>query len=184
MQEVWRDIAEFAGTYQVSNLGRVRSLDRVVTRGEIKQPLRGKILSTKVSRNRKQPYLIVNLRRDGKSLFAYVHRLVAAAFIPNPSRLREVNHKDTDKLNCRVDNLEWRSSSGNKKHAVENGVKYNPRPRRGVELAFSKMNPQRVRRARQLCLDGGKQRDVAKRFNISQSSLSDILSRKTWAHVD
>lgn len=183
MVERWKDIVGFVGIYQVSDLGRVRSLDRVATRGKVKQPLRGKILSTKVSCNRKQPYLTVVLCRNGRESTAYVHRLVARAFIPNPCRLREVNHKDTDKLNCKVGNLEWSSSSDNKKHAVANGVKFNPHPRRGVQLTFAKMNPRRVRKARQLCANGGKQRAVAKQFDISQASLSDILLRKTWAHV-
>jgi len=68
-------------------------------------------------------YLIVNLSAGEKKSF-HVHRLIALAFIPNPEDLPQVNHKDLDKANCRVDNLEWTTVSGNIQHAHDNGAFY------------------------------------------------------------
>ena len=104
MREEWRDIQGYEGMYQVSNLGRVRSLDRQV---ECKNSIRfykGKILSHCED---DKGYIRVLLSVAGKHKSCQIHRLVAQAFIPNPSNLPEVNHKDEKTSNNCVDNLEW-----------------------------------------------------------------------------
>lgn len=110
MSEEWRDVEGYEGIYQVSNLGRVRSLDRKI-HNYIKP---GKILTP---RNNGHSYFEVSLHRVGhKDKHVYIHRIVAAAFIPNPDNLPEVNHIDFDKSNNAVSNLEWVSSKENKAH--------------------------------------------------------------------
>lgn len=105
MSEIWKDIEGYEGIYQVSNLGRVRSLDRIVVRKNGYQlPCKGQFV-TAVSH--KGGYIYVGLTKDGRKRNLKMHRLVAAAFIPNPDQLPEVNHKDEDKTNNRTDNLEW-----------------------------------------------------------------------------
>lgn len=107
MEEVWKDIPEYEGWYQVSNLGRVRSLDRYVNGNRIncdKQKMKGKILK---ARKDKLGYLRVSLKQNTKTRTFLVHRLVAIAFIPNPDNLLYVNHIDENTSNPRVDNLEW-----------------------------------------------------------------------------
>lgn len=105
MQEEWRDINGYEGLYQVSNLGRIKSLDRKVKgKNGIVQSLHGKILSLQFDKDR---YYMVILSKNGKETDHKVHRLVAQAFIPNPYHYPEVNHKDENKQNNRVDNLEW-----------------------------------------------------------------------------
>lgn len=108
MEEIWKDIAGYEGLYQVSNLGRVKSLDRTV------QYFRNGKLETKIFKSKimKQNYtsagyLMIYLRKDGKDKYNAVHRLVAQAFIPNPNNLPCVNHKDEVKDNNSVNNLEW-----------------------------------------------------------------------------
>ena len=97
-------------------MGRVRSLDRVVSRvmptGKVfnSHKVPGRMLKNNMSNI---GYYVVNLHKDGKGHTMQVHRLVAQAFIPNPKNLPEVNHKDEDKLNNRVDNLEWCDSAYN-----------------------------------------------------------------------
>ena len=95
MQEVWKDIKGFKGVYQISNLGRMKSFKKEAT---------GKILS---NTNKKGDYFSVILRKGDRVKHTRVHRLVAEAFIPNPNALSHVHHKDGDKQNNCVDNLEW-----------------------------------------------------------------------------
>lgn len=97
--EQWKPIDGFEGFYAVSNLGRVKSLGNDKSRKE-------KIMKPQKDRN---GYLLVGLCRNGKYKHFLVHRLVAIAFLPNPEGLPEVNHKDEDKTNNCVNNLEWAS---------------------------------------------------------------------------
>ena len=96
MNEIWKDIKGYEGSYQVSNLGRVKSLN--YHREGIE-----KILKIDGSTQ----YKTVMLYRDGGGTRFLLHRLVASAFIPNPNNYPVVNHIDEDKSNNRVDNLEW-----------------------------------------------------------------------------
>ena len=95
--ETWKDVVGFEGMYQVSNLGRIKSLNYSRTNKE-------KIMKPSLTTN---GYLRVVLRKDGKSFTRAVHRLVAEAFLPNVDNLEEVNHKDECKTNNSLNNLEW-----------------------------------------------------------------------------
>lgn len=105
MNEIWRNIIDYKGLYEVSNFGRVRSLGMWVNGANGSK----RFVKWRVLRPRKisKGYLCVNLYKDGVRKFCLVHRLVAQAFIPNPDGLPQVNHKDKNKENNRVDNLEW-----------------------------------------------------------------------------
>lgn len=104
MEEIWKDITHYEGLYQVSNLGRVRT----VATGKIK-----------VQSDNGKGYQKVNLWKNGKGRNEYVHRLVALAFIPNPEKLPQVNHKDEDKANNFADNLEWCDNSYNNSYGTK-----------------------------------------------------------------
>lgn len=103
--EIWKPVVGYEGLYEVSNLGRVKSLDRIVKGcyGSIAHK-KGKIISSGIGST---GYCIVSLQKDGKGKSFGVHRLVAQAFIPNPDNLPMVNHKDEVKTNNNVENLEW-----------------------------------------------------------------------------
>lgn len=103
MQEIWKDIKGYEGLYQVSNKGRVKSLDRYVLRNGNTLFVRGVILSQLNNRG----YLTVRLCNSGKYKNYFVHRLVANAFIHNDNNYFEINHIDENKHNNYVENLEW-----------------------------------------------------------------------------
>jgi len=96
MQEIWKDIPNYEGLYQISNLGNVKSF--------YKNNIKGKKLKFGTTR---KGYLFVILRKNKKGKLYTIHRLVALTFIPNPHNYLEINHKDENKKNNRVDNLEW-----------------------------------------------------------------------------
>ena len=102
--EIWKDVAGYEGYYQVSNKGHVRSVERVVPFGKQARTAPAK---ERIKRMDKRGYLTVTLSKGNSLKNAKVHRLVAEAFIPNPCNFPEVNHKDENKQNNSVDNLEW-----------------------------------------------------------------------------
>lgn len=127
LNEIWKDIKGYKGLYQVSNFGQIRSLDRYDSSNH---KLKGKIMKLN---NDGRGYLNINLYNNGKQKKFLVHRLVAEAFIPNPNNLPEVNHKDENKTNNRVDNLEWVDRKTNCNYGTRNkkisektiGTRYN-----------------------------------------------------------
>ena len=102
--EIWKDIKGFEGLYQISNFGNVKSLARKVNNGKGIYTRQERVMTGEID---KYGYHQVCLRINGKGKKYKVHRLVAEAFIPNPNNLPEINHKDENKLNNNVDNLEW-----------------------------------------------------------------------------
>jgi hypothetical protein len=134
-KEIWRDIAGYEGYYQVSNFGRVRSLDKMQNYNGSARLHKGRILKPN---NDGRGYLIVDLSKNNRSVTKTIHRLVAMAFLENPNNLPQVNHKDEDKENNFVfvnkdgsvdlnkSNLEWCTVSYNVNYgnaAVERGLK-------------------------------------------------------------
>lgn len=101
--EIWRDIEEFKGQYQISSWGRVRNKDGFILKPYVNQ----------------KGYIRISLQQGKRSIKRRVHRLVAQAFIPNPLNLPQVNHKDGNKQNNSYTNLEWVTNSENLHHAME-----------------------------------------------------------------
>ena len=117
MEEIWKDIKNYEGSYQCSNLGRIRSLNRYVYEKTGKRQFRkGQEIKTRLNNN---GYLQFALNKNGIRKMKYVHIIVAETFLPNPLFLETVNHKDGNKLNNKVSNLEWSSQSDNNLHAYE-----------------------------------------------------------------
>lgn len=111
MEEIWKDVVGFEGLYKVSNLGNVRSVARLGTNGVV---LKKRYFAT--------GYEKTTLYKNCKQTTFVTHRIVAEAFIPNPNNLPQINHIDGNKLNNRVDNLEWVTCSDNVKHAYRTGL--------------------------------------------------------------
>lgn len=112
--EVWKAVKDYEGLYEVSNLGRIRSVSRVIRWGRGKgydKLIEGRILSP--STNNSGYEIIILNKPNHKTICRTIHRLVAEAFIPNPNNLTDVNHKDEDKMNNNVENLEWMTHKDN-----------------------------------------------------------------------
>ena len=134
MKEIFKDIEGYKGLYQVSNLGNVKSL-RFGKEKVLKPVKDGK------------KYLFVGLYKQGKHKMCKVHRLVAQTFIPNSQNLPQINHKDEDKTNNQVNNLEWCDcqynidySQSKKVMCVETGVVYPSLSEAARQLGFSQGN--------------------------------------------
>ena len=104
-QEIWKDIKGYEGLYQVSNMGRIKSLKRKVKNKNGYRIANEKIIKPVLTDTCK--YYAVGLHKNKKRKTLLVHRLVAINFIPNPNNYTEVNHKDENKQNNNVNNLEW-----------------------------------------------------------------------------
>ena len=128
MNEIWKDIEGYEGCYQVSNLGRVKSLERSYINS------RGRVRRTKESIIKqfieKRGYSLVVLSHKGSKKTFQTHRLVALAFIPNIDNKATVNHKNFNKSENTVDNIEWMSVAENNQHAIDAGVITGPKGKR------------------------------------------------------
>lgn len=116
MKEEWRDIKGYEGWYQVSNLGNVMSLPRKVRFGKHDHFQYTKQRILKPKRGGNTDYWYIGLSKNNEVKYHSIHRLVAQAFIDNPENKAEVNHKDGDKKNNLISNLEWTTRSENLKH--------------------------------------------------------------------
>ena len=164
MEEIWRPIDEHPD-YQVSNLGRVRSGDILISRihSGKKQTFihKGRILSQ--APNSKMGYVEVNIPGTGSTR---VHRLVAQAFIPNPNSWPQVNHINSIRNDNRVENLEWCTQKHNMQHASKMG-----RCKPSKIANIDKVGIQVIREA---IAAGHKQKDIAKYFNVGEWSIHAI----------
>lgn len=163
----YRDIPGYVGVYQVSNLGDV------IRTGRNHGATFGKSLKPALGRG---GYPVVTLTLRSRSVKAYVHALVAAAFLgPRPDG-KEVNHKDRNKLNPRHDNLEYVTRSENVRHAINLGIKKIC----GEQKKFAKLTEADVRLIRSSCESS---RLIAKRFGVHHSTVNAIRRGRKWSHV-
>ena len=117
MEEIWKDIKKYEGLYQVSNLGRVKSLERIRKNGKNNFYLKKERLLKQATQN--IGYKFVVLYKDNGKKGYRVHRLVAETFIPNPNNYNCINHKDECRTNNKVDNLEWCTISYNNSYGTK-----------------------------------------------------------------
>ncbi len=172
-QEVWRHVKGFEEFYQISNLGRVRSVSRVVLRKNgRKYRVRGKIL-TATPLNK---YAGVSLSRKGSVKNVYVHHIVMEAFIGDCPENMEINHKDGNKMNGKIDNLEYISHKKNVEHAFSTCLST-----KGSDRSDSKLTEMNVRRIRELRgIETG--RALARKYSVSESLISHIQLGKRRRH--
>ena len=134
MIEEWKSIKGYEDYYEVSSLGRVRSLTITTWNGKVYHKKKGRILKLQTN----QCYNKVTLSKKGQTKQHLVHRLVAIAFIPNPENKPETNHKDYDTYNNNIENLEWVTAKENDTHKRKRVPQICPDVKIGVESAVSK----------------------------------------------
>lgn len=177
MTEVWKPVVGFEGLYEVSDLGRVRSLDRVVRRlnrwGQVSDFFcRGRLIR---SGPHQGGYLSIHLYRGGEVKSTTAHVLVAEAFIgPRPAGM-EVCHNDGDKKNCAASNLRYDTPSGNNQDKEQHGT-----ARKGDNHQTAKLTTTAVLAIR---ASREPQQVLADRFGCTFSNISAIQLRKSWRHV-
>lgn len=175
--EKWKPVRDFEGLYEVSNFGRVRSLDRIVKTSRGSRHFHSYMLSQTTTR---KGYYSVLLCKDGKQYTKAVHRLVAIAFIPTKDIGLQVNHIDGNKRNNHVDNLEWCTNSYNQIHAYSNGLRQS---QKGELNGGHKLTHDDVLEIRQLYETGKTQRELAKMYNVSQMAIYRVVHKITWKHI-
>jgi hypothetical protein len=184
MQEIWLPVVGAEEFYAVSNVGRVKALARQ-RRGVSKagrecfRVSQEKIMSPALMN---AGYFAVRLTiRSGERAEGYlVHRLVAAAFIPNPHNLPDVNHKDGVKTNNAETNLEWCTPSQNLHHAISIG---RWAPALGSAQGSSKLTEDDIPEIRRLISIGWKNTEIADLFGVSAAPISYIRNGLAWRHV-
>lgn len=172
MTEIWKDIEGYNGRYQVSNLGRVRSVDYI-------EEINNKWGSTTL---RKRKGKVLKPCFDGKGNYIHVclngrskniHRLVAKAFIPNPNQYDEVNHKDEDKTNNKVSNLEWCT------HKYNNNYGMKATCSKGSNNGMSKITNDVALEIKEKS-KYMRTSDIAKEYSLSESHVSAIKYGRRW----
>ena len=182
MTEIWKDIPNYEGWYQVSNLGRVKSLSRTVQYGDkavrsqaesILNPRKGgPVVAGK-------QYLSVVLCKNKARKQTKVHRLVAEAFCNQPEGCDVVNHLDNDPSNNLATNLEWTTIAGNNKHRHVQGRSASLK---GESHGSAVLSEKQVSEIKQLLAIGKESQEaIAKRYGICQPHVSRIKLSKSWA---
>lgn len=179
--EEWRDVIGYEGIYEVSSLGRVKSLPRTIKLRNHptldKRTIRGRILVPKLNRPSGGNYarFMVVLCRNGEEATKNVARIVAQAFIPNPNGLSFVLHLDDNATNNVVENLQWGTHQDNVRHAVDRH-----RYRYGQDHHGSVLSDGQRDQIRKFLVDGITVGEIARMFNVDHRVISDVNCGKTY----
>lgn len=174
MTETWRKVVGYCGAYEVSDLGRVRSVARYAPGN--KPSIRRWIKERELRQAFSGKYFVVHLSLNGRKPNHYVHRLVAEAFIGPIAKGMTVNHINGNKLDNRLVNLEVVSHKSNIEHAIRTGL----RNQRGEKNCRARLKPEDV-----LCIRACRlpKDEIAKLWGIKPSYVKDILNRRAWSHI-
>ena len=179
---MWKDVVGYVGYYQVSDTGEVKRLARTFVDAKgVTQP--HKEIIRKLSKNQ-FGYNTVRLTREHKGKGFLVHRLVGFAFIDNPDSKPFINHKDGNKQNNTVANLEWCTRSENELHAYKTGLKKMSQDGKArVSMSSRRNRTALVSRVLQLKQEGLRQIDIAGIVGYSRSYVGLILQGKKCTHT-
>lgn len=163
--EIWKEVKDYEGMYEVSNLGNVRNFK---TKHVLKSSLS------------KKGYPKVNLWKNKGYKTRPIHRLVAIAFIKNNLYKPQVNHIDGNKTNNRLDNLEWCTQEENMRHAVDMGLKVGMS---GEDNGRCKITEKLAKKIIEDIKNGHRNIDIKNKYNVTKDIVSNIKSKKAWKHL-
>jgi len=176
--EKWELVKGFEGFYEISNFGRVKSLDRIIKsknqHGECFTKIKQKILSPGINNH---GYCNVVLQNNGYKKTLTIHQLVAIAFIPNPENKPQVNHIDGDKTNNNDWNLEWSTNSENQLHSY-NVLKTKP-SNGNRKLLDSEISEIRNLYNTNKCT----RKELQEKYSMSKSTIHSIVNNISWANI-
>ncbi len=167
MSELWKWAPGFEGLYEVSNIGRVRSVARVTVAG---QPLRGKLFVLQVCTN---GYMAVNFRKDGKSIRCLIHRLVLQAFVGPAPEGMVCCHNNGVRTDNRVENLRWDTIANNHADKRLHGT-----VTAGIRNPAAKVTDEQVEEIIRLRRTGKLLRELKVQFGLSEGHISDLCQGK------
>lgn len=181
MREIWLPIVGYGDCYSISSLGRVmRTKPRNIKRGGANgRPSRAKPFTPSECRAfvNRGGYPQVRIGPTGHQVTVCVHRLVAAAFIPNTKGLREVNHIDGHKANNSASNLEWSTRQANLKHAVKTGLLKIARGQRSPRALLTDTQVIAIRADRRTAVE------IAAEYGTCAGNVYAIRQRRAWKHL-
>lgn len=172
MEEIWKDIENFEGLYRISSFGKVESLSRSIKSPNGFRTMKGRILAPRYTHG----YIHVQLCKHGNNYNFYVHSLVANTFLSKENCNLVVNHKDGNKQNNNVSNLEWITQKQNIHHAIETGLTKIS----GENSHFHKLNKEEVLNIRKLFSEGNSLLELATKFNVTKATTCRIVNNKIW----
>lgn len=183
LEEEWVDITDYEGCYQISTKGQIKSCNRYVGHnyGGLRL-IKSRILTQSINSS---GYKKVRLSKDGIGANFYVHRLIAEHFIDNPQNKPEVNHKDGNKLNNNISNLEWVTEQENTQHAHDNGLAeisgYN---KFKVSQKARKLTDEQVKEIREKYQNGISIKELTQEYNIKHNSIiCNIVHNKLYNEI-
>ncbi|CDD75562.1 prophage LambdaSa2 HNH endonuclease family protein [Cryptobacterium sp. CAG:338] len=165
----WAPVSGYEGIYEISDDGRIRSLDRWHTGKDGRRvPYKGRMIAPGIGVN---GYKVVSLWKNGKGKSVYIHRLVAETFIKNPENKKTVNHKDGNRTNNNVSNLEWATYSENNLH------EYRVLGKKGTGRKLTDMQVVFIRNSKE------SPRVLAAMFGVSDSVICNVKNKKIYREV-
>lgn len=163
--------------YQINKLGQVLSLPKERRGGQGVYMSKSKLLNISVSRF---GYKYVSLKTNGKMKHISIHRLLAIIFIPNPQNYPIINHKDGNKDNNSLDNLEWCTYKQNNDHAIQCGL---ARRAVGVNAPKAKLKPEDIPKIIEMRSKGTSYAEIGRKYNVAAGSIKAICVGKTWKSI-
>lgn len=170
MEKIWKTIPKYS-RYKASSDGEIYTPNW-------KGGKTGKVMKPAVDSNGYMRTMLVD--DEGRTRTIKVHRIIAQTFIENPDELKEVNHLNGNKADNRVENLDWVSHQQNIRHSFDNGLQNN----RGINNPFSKLTERDVLEIRAKFkprIYGRK--ELALEYNVKQTTIKDVILRKSWNHI-
>jgi len=182
--EIWKDIPGYEGMYQISNMGRLKNLERKFWRNHsvtYKYTLYTRKENISKLHSWDGDYIRTTLYKNGIKKHIKLHRLVGQLFIPNPKNLPQINHKNGIRYDNKVENLEWCTNSENILHAYRIGLEKAVCGELHHNSVFKNSDIIKIR-----CMyetGNYSMRELAKKYNVDKDTIKCIVRRETWKHI-